>query len=167
MHQRGAAPAKSRMFKYLDTKAMQEICHHFAVKFYDSAREPIPPFDTHNSHRLQSALAQPQQTFDQKDLYPTLERKAAALFYSLAKNHAFQNGNKRIASVSLPTFLAINDAWIQFTDEAIYSLAVDVANSKAEESAAEIERIHRWVQERIIWESPFRDDELVGRPARN
>jgi death on curing protein len=38
---------------------------------------------------LQSALAQPTMTFDDRDLYPSVETKAAALSYSLAMNHPF------------------------------------------------------------------------------
>ena len=36
---------------------------------------------------LESAVAQPKMTFDEKDLYPSLTDKAAALGYSLIKNH--------------------------------------------------------------------------------
>jgi prophage maintenance system killer protein len=35
------------------------------------------------------------QSFDSKDLYPTLEEKAAHLLYFVVKNHPFTDGNKR------------------------------------------------------------------------
>jgi len=38
---------------------------------------------------LESALAQPRATFDDVDLYPTLVEKAAALGFSLIRNHPF------------------------------------------------------------------------------
>lgn len=38
------------------------------------------------------------QTFGGEDLYPGLEEKAAQLLYLLVKNHAFVDGNKRIAA---------------------------------------------------------------------
>ena len=43
---------------------------------------------------LESALAQPKMTFDQKELYQTLQEKAAALAFSLSSNHPFVDGNK-------------------------------------------------------------------------
>ena len=57
---------------------------------------------------LESALAQPQMTFDGQDLYPTLEAKAAALCFSLVMNHAFSDGNKRIGHAAMETFLVLN-----------------------------------------------------------
>lgn len=57
---------------------------------------------------LDSALAQPLQSFGGIDLYPTLDEKAARLAFGLAKNHAFLDGNKRVATACLSTFLRIN-----------------------------------------------------------
>ena len=57
---------------------------------------------------LESALAQPRATFGGADLYPTLADKAAALGYSLALNHPFVDGNKRVAHAALETFLVLN-----------------------------------------------------------
>ena len=45
---------------------------------------------------LKSSLNRPLQTFDGKELYPTITEKAAALLESLIKNHPFHDGNKRI-----------------------------------------------------------------------
>ena len=44
---------------------------------------------------LESAVAQPRARFDGKDLYPDIAEKAAALAFSLVKNHPFVDGNKR------------------------------------------------------------------------
>jgi death-on-curing protein len=44
---------------------------------------------------LESAVNQPRQTFDQKDLYSDIVTKAAALCFSLVMNHPFVDGNKR------------------------------------------------------------------------
>ncbi len=45
---------------------------------------------------LESALAQPRQTFAGDDLYPSLVEKAATLGYLLIQNHPFVDGNKRL-----------------------------------------------------------------------
>jgi hypothetical protein len=44
---------------------------------------------------LGSALARPQATAFGQDAYPDLDARAAALLHSLARNHAFTDGNKR------------------------------------------------------------------------
>ena len=55
-----------------------------------------------------SALGRPQATFDEKDLYPDLFSKTAALMDSLVRNHPFVDGNKRTAITSAALFLRIN-----------------------------------------------------------
>jgi death on curing protein len=57
---------------------------------------------------LESALAQPRATFDGIDLHPTITGKAAALAYSLALNHPFVDGNKRVAHAAMEVFLQLN-----------------------------------------------------------
>jgi death on curing protein len=57
---------------------------------------------------LESALAQPMQTFDGIDLYPTFLDKAAALGFFLIRNHPFIDGNKRIGHAALEIVLQMN-----------------------------------------------------------
>ncbi|WP_417745609.1 type II toxin-antitoxin system death-on-curing family toxin [Rosistilla oblonga] len=57
---------------------------------------------------IESAIAQPQMTFDGVDLYSTMEFKAAALCFSLVMNHPFVDGNKRIGHAAMETFLVMN-----------------------------------------------------------
>nr|WP_249261000.1 type II toxin-antitoxin system death-on-curing family toxin [Virgibacillus pantothenticus] len=57
---------------------------------------------------LESAVYRPQQTLFEEDAYSTLLEKAAAFFESLARNHAFYNGNKRTAFAALEVFLKKN-----------------------------------------------------------
>lgn len=57
---------------------------------------------------LKAAVAQPRMTFDADDLYPSLIDKAAALCFSLVKNHPFVDGNKRVAHAAMETFLVLN-----------------------------------------------------------
>ncbi len=60
---------------------------------------------------LESALAQPAQTFDGRPLYRTILDKAATLMCSLIKNHPFVDGNKRIAFTTVWVFLSLN-GWL-------------------------------------------------------
>ena len=45
---------------------------------------------------LDSALSAPFQSFDNTDVYPSLQQKAARLCFGLVKNHPFVDGNKRM-----------------------------------------------------------------------
>ena len=62
---------------------------------------------------LESAINAPFQTFSEKDLYPTIEEKAARLAFTLTMNHPFIDGNKRTASAIFLAFLEQNK--ISFT----------------------------------------------------
>jgi len=57
---------------------------------------------------LLSALGRPQASFEEKDLYPDLFLKAAALMDSLVRNHPFVDGNKRTAITAVAMFLRAN-----------------------------------------------------------
>jgi death-on-curing protein len=57
---------------------------------------------------LESAVAQPRMTFGGNDLYPSLIDKAAALCFSLVKDHPFVDGNKRVGHAAMETLLVLN-----------------------------------------------------------
>lgn len=60
-----------------------------------------------DENALESALARPRQLLTYEE-GPTLPRLAAALCIGLARNHAFIDGNKRVALLATYTFLALN-----------------------------------------------------------
>jgi death-on-curing protein len=76
---------------------------------------------------LESAVAQPRATFAGTELYPSLAEKAAALGYSLALNHPFVDGNKRVAHAAVETFLILNgrelEAGVDDAERTILALA--------------------------------------------
>ena len=57
---------------------------------------------------LESALAQPLQSFDGAELYPTDEAKACRYAYGIIKNHPFVDGNKRTATALMGASLRIS-----------------------------------------------------------
>lgn len=72
---------------------------------------------------LESAVAQPRQTFGGEDLYPGLAGKAAALGFSLIQNHPFVDGNKRVGHAAMVSFLRLNGRRIEATvDEAEHAI---------------------------------------------
>ncbi|OFV93400.1 MAG: death-on-curing protein [Acidobacteria bacterium RIFCSPLOWO2_12_FULL_65_11] len=79
---------------------------------------------------LESALAQPRATFGGTDLHPTLVRKAAALGFSLAMNHPFVDGNKRVAHAAMEVFLLLNGFEINAAVDEQERLMLDLAAGK-------------------------------------
>ena len=69
----------------------------------------------HSLGVLESDLAQPRLTFGGEELYPTIAEKAAALGFSLIKNHPFVDGNKRTGHAAMETFLFLNGFEIDAT----------------------------------------------------
>ena len=57
---------------------------------------------------LESAVCQPSASFGGEDLYASITKKAAALCFSIVKNHPFLDGNKRTGYVAMRTFLKLN-----------------------------------------------------------
>ena len=53
---------------------------------------------------LESAINAPFQTFDGKELVVSLYENAAKLLYGIVKNHAFVDGNKRVAVHAMEVF---------------------------------------------------------------
>lgn len=53
------------------------------------------------------------------------------MFYLMVKNHALENGNKRLACMSLMFFYEINDRELKITDIEMYNLSKKVAVSDA------------------------------------
>ena len=79
---------------------------------------------------LESALARPQASAFGEDAYPTIHEKAAALFHSLAVNHALLDGNKRLSLAALELFYALNDRRLTATDDELFDLVIAVATRK-------------------------------------
>ena len=79
---------------------------------------------------LESALARAQQLHAYGEPAPDLADLAAALAHGLARNHPFVDGNKRTAHVAYRTFLALNGADLDATDEEKYVAILALAEGK-------------------------------------
>ncbi|MFH2045515.1 MAG: RhuM family protein [Pseudomonadota bacterium] len=96
-------------------------------------------FGQERDNGFKSAIEQIRQCFGQKDLYPTFEEKAATLLYLIVKNHAFIDGNKRIAAACFLLFMQQNhrlrptEESLTISNEALASLTLFIAVSKSDE----------------------------------
>ncbi len=85
---------------------------------------------------LFSALARPASSAFGVDAYESLELKAAALFSSLARNHALLDSNKRTAWILTVAFLNLNGADLEMTQDEKFELVLDVARGASIEQIA-------------------------------
>jgi len=92
-------------------------------------------FGIDTGKKLEGIIKNLYQTFDKKELYKTIEDKAAHLLYLIIKDHPFVDGNKRIAAFLFVYFLDKNDYLYRkngekkINDNALVALALLVAES--------------------------------------
>jgi death-on-curing protein len=86
---------------------------------------------------LEAALFRPQTGY-----YADLHEEAAALWESLAQNHPFIDGNKRVAFAVTYTFLVLNGLRITAEPDAAFAF-IDAAH---EARAFEFEVLTRWLR---------------------
>ena len=111
--------------------------------------EPIPDFGSRFPNALESCLAVPFQKFNKKPLYRKLTGKAAMLFYLMIKNHPFENGNKRIAVMTLIVFLAKNNKWLTVGRDNLYKIAVYVGESRPNMKDIIVVNLNKFLEEGI------------------
>jgi len=83
-----------------------------------------------NLAALESAVAQPRITFEGKDLYPTIEDKAAALAFFIVQNHPYIDGNKRCGHAAMETFLVLNGKEIKAPVDEVEKIIMEIASGK-------------------------------------
>jgi len=115
-------------------KVIQKIKKELIVK-----GEASDLFGQENDKKFQAILGSIYQTFDKKELYPSLEEKAAHLLYFIVKDHPFIDGNKRIASFLFIYLLDKNDFLYRkngekkINDNALTALTLLIAVSSLKE----------------------------------
>jgi len=131
-----------RVKKYKTTKKKAKaIKYDEALSIIEKMRKATASdiFGAEKDESLHSSLNAIMQSFDDKDLYPSLEEKAANLLYFLVKNHSFVDGNKRIAAVIFLQFIEKNnllyrdDGSQRIANNALVAITLMIAESKPEE----------------------------------
>lgn len=77
---------------------------------------------------LESAVYSAHNSFDDVELYPSIEEKAARLMFALTSNHAFIDGNKRIGVFVMLMTFELNGIPLKFTQEELIKLGLSVAD---------------------------------------
>jgi prophage maintenance system killer protein len=134
-HQRLTAPKGTKQTKYkLDYFEAKSVIDQMRMKFKDSNL-----VGQEKDKSFQGSIGAIYQTFAGKELYPTIEEKAAHLLYFVTKNHSFVDGNKRIAAALFVCFLQRNgillhkDGSKRIDDNALIALTLMIAASRPAE----------------------------------
>lgn len=96
-------------------------------------------FGNEKDSSFESSVNTIYQTFDGKELYPSIEEKAAMFLYLVVKNHSFSDGNKRIAAFLFLWFLEKNRILYKkngqklIENNTLVALTLLIAESKSEE----------------------------------
>ena len=89
---------------------------------------------------LKSALYHAYASFEGKDLYPTIEEKAARQAYGIIRNHPFLDGNKRTGLFVMLVFLELNDIKLNFSQSELVELGMKIAEGKVDS-----QYIKKWI----------------------
>lgn len=116
------------------TRIIQNLKQELIAK-----KEASELFGQENSGRLEGIIKGLYQTFGGKEIYKSIEEKAAHILYLITKDHPFLDGNKRIASILFVYFLDRNNYLYKKTgerkinDNALAALALLIAISDPKE----------------------------------
>jgi death-on-curing protein len=92
---------------------------------------------------LESAIAQPEASFDGQYLHADIFEMAAAYLYHLVMNHPFVDGNKRVGLEAALIFLEINNENLSASDEELVDLVLKTtAGQVGKREIAEFFRSH-------------------------
>lgn len=97
---------------------------------------------------LESSLARPRQRYAHEP-ESTLARIAAAYAFGLARNHPFNDGNKRVALVVMGVFLGLNGFEIEAPESEVVTVMLDLAAGALTE-----EQLAEWIDSRLVASPP-------------
>ena len=123
-------------------KRVKELTVEMCLNAVESLRANVGGSDLFGKERngnFEGSLVAIFQSFDGKELYPSVQEKAANLLYFVIKDHPFYDGNKRIGSLLFILFLTLNDCHLtsagetKISDRALTAIALLIAESEPKE----------------------------------
>ena len=123
-------------------KKGRELTVEMCTQAVESLRDSVGNSELFGKQRngsFEGSLRAIFQSYDNKELYPSVQEKAANLLYFIIKDHPFYDGNKRIGSLLFILFLTINDCHLtkqgetKISDRALTAIALLIAESEPKE----------------------------------
>lgn len=140
---------KSKLVNYLLFSDIETIYDVFYTRFLE-LEEPVPHWDTVDKKGIHNLIAIPQSHFYGKELYPSIEEKAAIIFYTINKGHIFPNGNKRMSVFCTLYFLIINYLNLEVSTDDLRNKALWLAQTESADFQEVKKEIISWLSEHIV-----------------
>lgn len=131
-HQNMTRPEGNRATHVLSYEECMDVIQ--SMRFGDES----DLFGKEKDDSFKGSIGNIYQSFGEREIYESLEEKAANLLYFITKNHSFFDGNKRIAATMFLYFLDKNKALFidgqkKIEDAALVALTIMIAESRPEE----------------------------------
>ena len=132
-----------------NNKIVYEDCMEIVSKLKFNSDSDL--FALERDKGLKAILGNIYQSFDGKDLYPTIEEKAANFLYLITKNHTFIDGNKRIAATLFIYFLEFynllyNDNGQVIDNNTLVAITLLIAQSNPKEKDVLIDLVMNFLK---------------------
>lgn len=144
---------KNHSIRYLTRQDIADIYAALSTEVIRDGGEPLPDFRYGRHAEIEALVAAPRQRFYDRDAYPTLAEKAAIIFYTVNRRHIFPNGNKRMSTLCLLTFLRFNNKRLNMPDMPARDLtekALWLATVEAQEFPAIKAELISWIERHLI-----------------
>lgn len=129
------------------------LVHDVLVRDFSQSGDPVLPPGLRDRSLLESAIGRQHVSFAGKDKYTSPLECAATLTYGICNNHAFHNGNKRTALVSMLAHLDKNGLTLTAVPQAeLYEMIIALADH----------RIGRFVHGKKAVPKPTADDDVAA-----
>lgn len=127
-----------------------EECMEIISKLKFNSESDI--FALERNHGLKSIINNIYLSFDGKDVYTTIEEKAANFLYLIIKNHTFIDGNKRIAATLFIYFLKYYDILIRdgkqvIDNNTLVAMTLLIAQSNPKEKEILVDLVMNFLKE--------------------
>ena len=132
-----------------NNKIVYEDCMEIVSKLKFNSDSDL--FALERDKGLKAIIGNIYQSFDGKDLYPTIEEKAANFLYLITKNHTFIDGNKRIAATLFIYFLEFynllyNDNGQVIDNNTLVAITLLIAQSNPKEKDVLIDLVMNFLK---------------------
>ena len=141
----------TRRYNFVTLDMVEQRFTQKVAEFFRDYPDPVPDYEYLGGDRgrgnLESALAEPRQTFGGQYLHRTIYDKAAAQWRSVTLNHPFIDGNKRMGYVCCLMFLFFNGYIVIAAQDEVEEMCVTIA---AGNPAPEVSELARWLRQNTI-----------------
>ena len=140
-----------RRYNFISIDQVENTLAGLISEYFYEYPEPVPEYQYQGGEQgkalLESALAEPNQTYDGRYLHRGVFDKAAALWRSITLNHPFVNGNKRMGLLCCHVFLVTNGYFLIAPQSAAVDVCVAIATPDQDMG---LQKIAQWLRDHTL-----------------